>query len=82
MSPMLCWLTSIICSQSISSLKDEIRELKQKIQNQDSTISSQTLENQELQEQLDLQRRYSHIQRLIVALLSFVLLDCELCCMR
>ncbi|TMS22837.1 Mitotic spindle assembly checkpoint protein MAD1, partial [Larimichthys crocea] len=43
-------------NQSISSLKDEIRELKQKIQNQDSTISSQTLENQELQEQLDLQR--------------------------
>ncbi|XP_037620852.1 mitotic spindle assembly checkpoint protein MAD1 [Sebastes umbrosus] len=44
-------------NQAISSLKDEIRELKQKIQNQDLTISSQTLESQELQEQLDLQRR-------------------------
>ncbi|XP_045902447.1 mitotic spindle assembly checkpoint protein MAD1 isoform X2 [Micropterus dolomieu] len=44
-------------NQTISSLKDEIRELKQNIQNQDSTISTQTLENQELQEQLDLQRR-------------------------
>ncbi|XP_031719054.1 mitotic spindle assembly checkpoint protein MAD1 [Anarrhichthys ocellatus] len=44
-------------NQTISSLKDEIRELKQKIQNQDSAVSSQTLENQELQEQLDLQRR-------------------------
>ncbi|KAI3352507.1 hypothetical protein L3Q82_005459 [Scortum barcoo] len=44
-------------NQTISSLKDEIRELKQKIQNQDSTISTQNLEKQELQEQLDLQRR-------------------------
>lgn len=44
-------------NQTISSLKDEIRELKQTIQNRDSTISTQTLENQELQEQLDLQRR-------------------------
>lgn len=44
-------------NQTISSLKDEVRELKQKIQNQDSTFSLQTLENQELQEQLDLQRR-------------------------
>ncbi|XP_053188386.1 mitotic spindle assembly checkpoint protein MAD1 [Scomber japonicus] len=44
-------------NQTISCLKDEIRDLKQKIQNQDSTISTQTLENQELQEQLDLQRR-------------------------
>ncbi|MED6271191.1 hypothetical protein CHARACLAT_017634, partial [Characodon lateralis] len=43
-------------NQAISSLKDEIRDLRQKIQNQDSTISAQTLENQELQEQLDLQR--------------------------
>lgn len=60
MSLNLCWLTSIICFQTISSLKDEIRELKQKIQNQDSTISTQTLESQELQEQLDLQRRCRH----------------------
>uniref|UniRef100_A0A3Q2NWS4 Mitotic spindle assembly checkpoint protein MAD1 n=1 Tax=Fundulus heteroclitus TaxID=8078 RepID=A0A3Q2NWS4_FUNHE len=44
-------------SQAISSLKDEIRDLRQKIQNQDAAISVQTLENQELQEQLDLQRR-------------------------
>ncbi|XP_010770858.1 mitotic spindle assembly checkpoint protein MAD1-like [Notothenia coriiceps] len=44
-------------NQTISYLKDEIRELTQRIQNQDSTTSSQTLENQELQEQLDLQHR-------------------------
>lgn len=50
----------VFCSQTICSLKDEIRELKQKIQNQDSTISTQALENQEVQEQLDLQRRYRH----------------------
>lgn len=56
--------TSAICSQTISSLKDEIRELKQKIQNQDSAVSSHTLENQELQEHLDLQRRYSDILRI------------------
>ncbi|KAE8300464.1 Mitotic spindle assembly checkpoint protein MAD1 Mitotic arrest deficient 1-like protein 1 [Larimichthys crocea] len=56
-------------NQSISSLKDEIRELKQKIQNQDSTISSQTLENQELQEQLDLQRRkYLEVSQLCQSL--------------
>lgn len=42
----------------MNSLKDEIRELKQKIQSQDSTISAQTLKKQELQEQLDLQCRY------------------------
>lgn len=46
-----------IANQTIISLKDEIRELKQKMQNQESTASAQTLENQELQEQLDLQRR-------------------------
>lgn len=56
-------------NQTISSLKDEIRELKQKIQNQDSTISAQTLENQELQEQLDLQRRkYQEVSQLCQSL--------------
>ncbi|XP_036949455.1 mitotic spindle assembly checkpoint protein MAD1 [Acanthopagrus latus] len=56
-------------NQHISSLRDEIRELKQKIQNQDSTISSQTLENQELQEQLDLQRRkYQEVSQLCQSL--------------
>ncbi|XP_073333414.1 mitotic spindle assembly checkpoint protein MAD1 [Pagrus major] len=56
-------------NQHISSLKDEIRELKQKIQNQDSTISTQTLENQELQEQLDLQRRkYQEVSQLCQSL--------------
>ncbi|KAL7404732.1 hypothetical protein ABVT39_018634 [Epinephelus coioides] len=56
-------------NQTISSLKDEIRELKQKNLNQDSTISSQTLENQELQEQLDLQRRkYQEISQLCQSL--------------
>lgn len=44
-------------SQTVSALKDEVRELKQKLQNQDSTIAAQMLEKQELQEQLDLQRR-------------------------
>ncbi|XP_053712054.1 mitotic spindle assembly checkpoint protein MAD1 [Synchiropus splendidus] len=44
-------------NQSISCLRDEIRELKQKIQNQDSLISNQNLVKQELQEELDLQHR-------------------------
>ncbi|KAM8843000.1 mitotic spindle assembly checkpoint protein MAD1 [Synchiropus picturatus] len=44
-------------NQSISCLRDEIRELKQKIQNQDSVISNQNLVKQELQEELDLQHR-------------------------
>lgn len=51
-------LPSVCSSQTVSALKDEVRELKQKIQNQDSSICGQTLENQELQEQLELQRRY------------------------
>uniref|UniRef100_A0A1A7XEF0 Mitotic spindle assembly checkpoint protein MAD1 n=2 Tax=Iconisemion striatum TaxID=60296 RepID=A0A1A7XEF0_9TELE len=56
-------------NQTITSLKDEIRDLTQKIQNQDLTISTQTLENQELQEQLDLQQRkyqdvFQHCQSL------------------
>ncbi|XP_013871306.1 mitotic spindle assembly checkpoint protein MAD1 [Austrofundulus limnaeus] len=56
-------------NQTITSLKDEIRELKQKIQNQDSTVSAQTLENQELQEQLDLQRRkYQEVSQLYQSL--------------
>ncbi|XP_068607328.1 mitotic spindle assembly checkpoint protein MAD1 isoform X1 [Brachionichthys hirsutus] len=56
-------------NQTIISLKDEIRELKQKIQNQDSTISMQTLENQETQEQLDLQRRkYEEVSELCQSL--------------
>uniref|UniRef100_A0A3Q3LM55 Mitotic spindle assembly checkpoint protein MAD1 n=1 Tax=Mastacembelus armatus TaxID=205130 RepID=A0A3Q3LM55_9TELE len=51
--------------ETISSLKDEIRELKQKVQNQDLNMSAQTLENQELQEQLDLQRRkYQEVSQL------------------
>uniref|UniRef100_A0A8C5D3N2 Mitotic spindle assembly checkpoint protein MAD1 n=1 Tax=Gouania willdenowi TaxID=441366 RepID=A0A8C5D3N2_GOUWI len=49
-------------NQTISSLKDESRELMMKIRNQDSTISAQTLETQELQEQLDLQRRCRRTQ--------------------
>uniref|UniRef100_UPI0037E83CBF mitotic spindle assembly checkpoint protein MAD1 n=1 Tax=Semicossyphus pulcher TaxID=241346 RepID=UPI0037E83CBF len=56
-------------NQTSSSFKDEIRELKQKIQNQDLTISSQSLENQELQEQLDLQRRkYQEVSQLCQSL--------------
>ncbi|XP_029360166.1 mitotic spindle assembly checkpoint protein MAD1 [Echeneis naucrates] len=58
-------------NQNISSLKDEIRELKQKIQSKDSAISAQTLENQELQEQLDLQRRkYQEVSQLCQSLQS------------
>ncbi|KAJ8001417.1 hypothetical protein DPEC_G00169290 [Dallia pectoralis] len=44
-------------NQTVSVLKDEIRELKQQIQSQDNLISNQTLENQGLQEQIELQRR-------------------------
>ncbi|KAG7263490.1 hypothetical protein CRUP_013801 [Coryphaenoides rupestris] len=44
-------------NQMVSGLKDEIRELKQTVQNQDCTISTKTLENRALQEQLDMQRR-------------------------
>lgn len=62
--------TSVICLQTISSLKDEIRELRQKIQNQDSKMSAQTLENQELQEKLDLQQRYTHKQGLTLCSFS------------
>ncbi|XP_034544066.1 mitotic spindle assembly checkpoint protein MAD1 [Notolabrus celidotus] len=56
-------------NQTISAFKDEIRELKQRIQNQDLTISSQTLENEELQEQIDLQRRkYQEVSQLCQSL--------------
>ncbi|XP_068593531.1 mitotic spindle assembly checkpoint protein MAD1 isoform X1 [Cebidichthys violaceus] len=56
-------------NQTIISVRDEIRELKQKIQNQDSAVSSQTVENQELQEQLDLQRRkYQEVSQLCQSL--------------
>uniref|UniRef100_A0A3P9HMV3 Mitotic spindle assembly checkpoint protein MAD1 n=1 Tax=Oryzias latipes TaxID=8090 RepID=A0A3P9HMV3_ORYLA len=52
-------------NKTITSLKDELRELRQKIQNQDLVFSAQTLEKQELQEQLDLQRRkYQEISQL------------------
>uniref|UniRef100_A0A8C7ZPV5 Mitotic arrest deficient 1 like 1 n=1 Tax=Oryzias sinensis TaxID=183150 RepID=A0A8C7ZPV5_9TELE len=51
--------------KTITSLKDDLRELRQKIQNQDLVFSAQTLEKQELQEQLDLQRRkYQEISQL------------------
>lgn len=64
---------SVCCPQTVSALKDEVRELKQKIQNQDSAIGAQTLENQALQEQLDLQRRYGH-SLLLLLLLKLLLL--------
>ncbi|KAM3865165.1 mitotic spindle assembly checkpoint protein MAD1 [Diretmus argenteus] len=58
-------------NQTIVTLKDDIRELKQKIQNQDSTISTQTLENQALQEQQDLQhRKYQEVSQLCQSLQS------------
>ncbi|KAJ0051272.1 hypothetical protein NL108_017484 [Boleophthalmus pectinirostris] len=43
--------------QTISCLRDEIRDLKLKLQNQDSTISSLGLEKEELQDKLELERR-------------------------
>ncbi|CAM9201073.1 unnamed protein product [Lampetra planeri] len=53
----------------VSCLKDEIRDLKQKLQSQDSTVSNQNLKNQELQEQLDLQRRkYQEMSQLCQSL--------------
>ncbi|KAF7661647.1 hypothetical protein LDENG_00257180 [Lucifuga dentata] len=58
-------------NQMISTLKDDIRELKQKIQNQDLTISTQILDNQALQEQLDLQRRkYREVSQMCQSLQS------------
>ncbi|XP_057698964.1 mitotic spindle assembly checkpoint protein MAD1 [Corythoichthys intestinalis] len=47
-------------NQSFICLKDEIRELKQKLQNKESEDSTQKLEKQALQEQLELQRRKYH----------------------
>uniref|UniRef100_A0A673KD93 Mitotic spindle assembly checkpoint protein MAD1 n=1 Tax=Sinocyclocheilus rhinocerous TaxID=307959 RepID=A0A673KD93_9TELE len=44
--------------QMISELKDETRRLNQKIQIQESKFSTQNLEIQALQEQLDVQRKY------------------------
>ncbi|XP_054634480.1 mitotic spindle assembly checkpoint protein MAD1 isoform X2 [Dunckerocampus dactyliophorus] len=56
-------------SQTVICLKDEIRDLKQKLQNQDSIISHKKLENQELQEHLDLQRRkYQEVSQLCQSL--------------
>ncbi|XP_077574300.1 mitotic spindle assembly checkpoint protein MAD1 [Stigmatopora nigra] len=46
--------------QTFIGLKDEIRGLKQKLENQESDCSAQKLEKQALQEQLDLQRRKYH----------------------
>lgn len=58
-------------NQTISGLKDEIRELKQTIQNQDCTISAKNLENQSLQEQLDLQcRKHQEVSQLCQSLQS------------
>lgn len=52
-------------NQTISSLKDEVRALTQKIQNQDLTLTSHTLEKEEVQEQLDLQcRKYQEVSQL------------------
>lgn len=50
--------------QMISELKDETRRLNQQIQIQESKFSTQNLEIQALQEQLDVQRKYElrHIQ--------------------
>nr|XP_057947621.1 mitotic spindle assembly checkpoint protein MAD1 [Doryrhamphus excisus]XP_057947622.1 mitotic spindle assembly checkpoint protein MAD1 [Doryrhamphus excisus]XP_057947624.1 mitotic spindle assembly checkpoint protein MAD1 [Doryrhamphus excisus] len=56
-------------SQTIICLKDEVRDLKQTLQNQDSIISHKKLENQELQEHLDLQRRkYQEVSKLCQSL--------------
>ncbi|XP_077427152.1 mitotic spindle assembly checkpoint protein MAD1 isoform X1 [Vanacampus margaritifer] len=56
-------------NQTAICLKDEIRELKQKLQNQDLLISTKKLEKQALQEQLDLQRRkYQEVSELCQSL--------------
>ncbi|XP_061882563.1 mitotic spindle assembly checkpoint protein MAD1 [Entelurus aequoreus] len=56
-------------NQTIICLKDEIRDLKQKLQNQDSILSNKKLEKQEVQEQLDLQRRkYQEMSQLCQSL--------------
>ncbi|XP_031670442.1 mitotic spindle assembly checkpoint protein MAD1 [Oncorhynchus kisutch] len=61
------WLNT--SNQIISVLKDEIRELKQQVQTRDNTISNQTLENQGLQEQVELQhRKYQEVSQRCQAL--------------
>ncbi|XP_061535825.1 mitotic spindle assembly checkpoint protein MAD1 isoform X2 [Phycodurus eques] len=56
-------------NQTFICLKDEIRELKQKLQNLDSVVSTTKLEKQALQEQLDLQRRkYQEVSQLCQSL--------------
>ncbi len=58
--------------QMISELKDETRRLNQQIQIQESKFSTQNLEIQALQEQLDVQRKYefTHSQMYTVFLIS------------
>ncbi|XP_064818386.1 mitotic spindle assembly checkpoint protein MAD1-like isoform X2 [Oncorhynchus masou masou] len=61
------WLNT--SNQTVSGLKDEIRDLKQQVQTQDNTISNQTLENQGLQEQVELQqRKYQEVSQRCQAL--------------
>ncbi|XP_072318715.1 mitotic spindle assembly checkpoint protein MAD1 [Eucyclogobius newberryi] len=56
-------------NQTISCLQDEIRELKLKLQGMDSTISSQGLEKEELQDKLLLQqRKYQELAQLCQSL--------------
>ncbi|KAK7929051.1 hypothetical protein WMY93_005446 [Mugilogobius chulae] len=55
--------------QTISCLRDDIRELKLKLQTQESTISSQGLEKEELQDKLLLQqRKYQELSQLCQSL--------------
>ncbi|XP_071246250.1 mitotic spindle assembly checkpoint protein MAD1-like isoform X2 [Salvelinus alpinus] len=57
--------------ETVSGLKDEIRDLKQQVQTRDNTISNQTLENQGLQEQVELQhRKYQEVSQRCQALQS------------
>ncbi|KAM9492033.1 mitotic spindle assembly checkpoint protein MAD1 isoform 4-T5 [Salvelinus alpinus] len=57
--------------ETVSGLKDEIRDLKQQAQTRDNTISNQTLENQGLQEQVELQhRKYQEVSQRCQALQS------------
>ncbi|XP_055770502.1 mitotic spindle assembly checkpoint protein MAD1-like [Salvelinus fontinalis] len=63
------WLNT--SNQTVSCLKDEIRDLKQQVQTRDNTISNQTLENQGLQEQVELQhRKYQEVSQRYQALQS------------
>ncbi|KAL4624427.1 mitotic spindle assembly checkpoint protein MAD1 isoform X1 [Arapaima gigas] len=48
-------------NETISGLRDEIRELSHKIKNQEMQLITLSTDNQGLQEQVELQRKYGHL---------------------